>query len=348
MRFVSLEIGAGFVTMRRAAVVFALSLALGFGHKAWAQQRDLQPAGRLVDVGGYRVHLWCTGTSAPDRPTIVLSAGGGDFATDWSLVQVPLSDSSRVCSYDRPGSGWSDPGPYPRTLRQEAAELRLTLDRGGERPPYVLVGHSIGAFVVRLFAGNHPDDVIGVVLVGPTNENGKLGYRGQWTLPRAHATSRPVPVPRTLNESPPMPMRGPDADASRARAESNARIWRPFDQLGAQAQRYRVWALAHPSCVTSQDDYFAEEMAAFYGKWAATPHPLGNVPLIVVIGTRTGRPPPGLSEADLKSDSLRIDLSRLSTRGRAVTDSLSGHHVQLDNPGLVVSLIREVLRQSRQ
>ena len=334
--------------MTRVQSALALSLVLGFSHAALAQQSDVPPPGRLVDIGGYRVHLWCTGPSASGRPTIVLSAGGGDFATDWSLVQVPLSDSTRVCSYDRPGFGFSDPGPYPRTFRQEVAELRLALERGGERAPYFMVGHSLGAFVARLFAENHPRDVAGVVLVGPTNENGKLGYRGQWTLARTHATNRPVPAPRTLEESPPIPMRGADADACGARAEQNARIWRPYDRLRAQAQRYRVWALQHPSCVARQDDYFAEEMAAFYGKWAATPHPLGDVPLIVIAGTRTSPPPPGLSEAELRSDSLRIDLSRLSARGRMVTDSLSGHHVQLDNPGLVVILIREVLRQSRE
>ena len=334
--------------MTRLVAVFAVSLAAGFPLQALAQQTTMAPPGRLVDIGGYRVHLWCTGPSAPSRATIVLSAGGGDFATDWSLVQMPLSDSTRVCSYDRPGYGWSDPGPYPRTFRQESAELRLTLERGGERPPYLLVGHSIGSFVVRLFAESHPEDVIGVVLVGPTNENGKLGYRGQWTLARTHATTRPVPAPRTWNESPPIPMRDADADSCRARAERNARIWRPYDQLRAQAQRFRVWALQHPSCVTRQDDYFAEEMATFYGKWAANAHPLGDLPLTVVGGTLTGPPPPGLSEAELKSDSLRIDLSRLSARGRSVADSLSGHHVQLDNPRLVLSLIRELLREPRE
>jgi hypothetical protein len=100
--------------------------------------------------------------------------------------------------------------------------------------------------------------------------------------------------------------------------------------------------------VVGQDDFFAEEMAAFYGKWATNPHPLDELRLTVVMGTQTGPPPPGLSEAELRSDSLRIDLSRLSRRGRLVLDSLSGHHVQLDNPRLVVSLVRDVLRQVRE
>jgi len=85
-------------------------------------------------------------------------------------------------------------------------------------------------------------------------------------------------------------------------------------------------------------------MAAFFNRWAVDPHPLGDVPLIVVMGTQGRSPPPGLSGALWRSDSLRIDLSQLSRRGRLVTDTLSGHHVHLDNPALVVSVIREVLR----
>lgn len=325
--------------------VFALAMLIAARTPVQSQYvpSDMAPPGRLVDLGGYRLHLWCTGATVSGRPTIVLSAGGGDFAGDWSLVQRPLADSTRVCSYDRPGYGWSDPGPHPRTFRQEAFELHTALQKSGEQPPYIVVGHSIGAFVARLFAEHYRTDVAAVVLVGPTNENGKLGYRGQWTLPRTLAIDRPIPPVRTLAESPPVPRRGAEADSCRARAVRSARIWRPYDQLRAQAQSYRIWALQHPACVVGQDDYFAEEMAAFYGKWAIDPHPLGDVPLTVIMGTVRGPLPPGLSEADIRSDSLRIDLSKLSRRGRLVTDSLSGHHVQLDNPGLVVNAIRQLL-----
>jgi pimeloyl-ACP methyl ester carboxylesterase len=308
---------------------------------------DVRAPGRLVGLGGYRLHLWCTGTLRPDAATVVLSIGGGGFFVDWWLVQKPLSDSARVCSYDRPGYGWSDAGPYPRTFRQEAFELRTALENAGERSPYLLVGQSLGAFVVRRFAETYAKDVVGVVLVAPTNENGKLGYRGQWVIPRTLASKRPIPSPRALADSPPIPLPAAERDSCRARAERNARIWRPFEQLDAQAQRYRIWALQHPACVTFQDDYFAEEMAAFYEAWSFVPHPLGDVPLVVILGTKRGAPPPGLSEAELRSDSLRIDLSKLSSRGRLVSDSLSGHHVQLDNPMIVVNVVRQMMAQVR-
>jgi pimeloyl-ACP methyl ester carboxylesterase len=338
---------AFFLLMIRTTSLELVAIALAIASPSWAQseQPTLAPPGRLVDIGGYRIHLLCTGTSSESKATVILSAGGGDFATDWSLVQQPLSDSLRVCSYDRAGYGWSEPGPYPRTIRQEAFELRKTLKVAGVRPPYILVGHSIGAFVVRSFAHDYQEDVSGVVLVGPTNENGKLGYRGQWVLPRTLATDRPVPSPRVLSDAPPRMPTGADSVACRAQAARNARIWRPYDQLRAEAQRYRVWALQHPSCVIGQDDFFAEEMAAFFASWQAEVNPLGDVPLVVVMGTLKSPPPPGLSDTELRSDSLRIDLSRLSRRGRLVTDSLSGHHVQLDNPALVLSAIRSIARK---
>lgn len=163
-----------------------------------------------------------------------------------------------------------------------------------------------------------------MVLVGPTNENGKLGYRGQFVLMRTLASDRPIPPVHSLGQSPPKPRT--DADSCRAQAERAARIVRPYDQLGAAAQRYRVWALQHPACVEGEDDYFAEAMAQFYDQWSKKPHPLGDLPLIVVMGTHpdSRKPPPGLPEAEWRSDTLRVDLSRLSSRGRLVNDSLSG------------------------
>src|SRR6185369_8303266 len=76
------------------------------------------PPGRLIDLGGWRLHLNCTG-QATSRPSVILEAGAGDFSVDWSLVQPLVARSARVCSYDRAGAGWSDLGPRPRTLQQQ-------------------------------------------------------------------------------------------------------------------------------------------------------------------------------------------------------------------------------------
>src|SRR5512138_1904384 len=125
--------------------IAATALLLLLSVIAVAQQKGKQPAypppGKLVDVGGYRLHINCTGQ---DGPAVVLIAGGGDFSFDWGLVQPDVSRFARVCSYDRAGLAWSDPGPTPRTMRQDAYELHTLLAVAGIKAPYVLVGHSIG------------------------------------------------------------------------------------------------------------------------------------------------------------------------------------------------------------
>src|SRR5215207_3210379 len=100
-----------------------------------AASPPLPPPGRLVDVGGWRLHLNCTGDARPSQPTVILEAGLGDFSVEWALVQPRVATFARVCSYDRAGDGWSEIGPHPRTFRQIVYELHALLDRAGERPP---------------------------------------------------------------------------------------------------------------------------------------------------------------------------------------------------------------------
>lgn len=124
-----------------------------------------QPPGRLVDVGSddgdFVMHIYCTGEG---NPTVVLDAGLGEMSLSWARVQEQVSEHTRVCSYDRAGMGWSDPGPKPRTYMRIADELNALLQAAGEQGPYVLVGHSSGAHTVRFFVQEYPTDVAGIVL----------------------------------------------------------------------------------------------------------------------------------------------------------------------------------------
>lgn len=310
-----------------ALVLLLFAIAPSSPAAAQARSDSLAPPGRLVDLGGYRLHLVCTGRRDAGSPTVVLSIGGGGFAVDWSSVQGSLSASTRVCSCDRPGFGWSDAGPTPRTFAQEAFELRTALEKSGERAPFILVGQSLGGWVVRRFAERQPTDIKAVVLVEPGNENGYLGFRGQWVIPRTLASARPVPPVRTFAESPPIPSIGTDRSACLTRGDRSVHLFR---------------------CYAPQDDYLAEELAAFYSAWERGSHPLGDIPLVVITGTRPRTPPPGLSEAQLRADSLRLDLTKLSRLGREVRDSLSGHHVQRDNPALIVDVVRRMMSPSRE
>lgn len=120
---------------------------------------------RLVDVGhGRRMNLYCIGSGSP---TIVLENGFGSPMWTWGYVQPALAKLSRTCAYDRAAYGFSDPAPVPRTAAVIAADLHALLGRANIQPPYVLVGHSLGGYHVRLFADMYPNTVAGLVLIDP-------------------------------------------------------------------------------------------------------------------------------------------------------------------------------------
>lgn len=150
-------------------LLILLVLALtGASYQALATARDARafpPPGQLVDVGGYKLHIHCTGAGSP---TVVTENGLGGASPDWGLVQPAVSQTTRICSYDRAGSGWSEAGPAPRTSRQISAELHTLLQNAGLSAPYVLVGHSAGGLHARVYASQYPDEVAGLVLVDPT------------------------------------------------------------------------------------------------------------------------------------------------------------------------------------
>lgn len=121
------------------------------------------PVSGVFDVGGRGLYLACEGQGAP---TVVLEAGLGGWSEDWAAVLPALTELTRVCAYDRAGLGQSDPPRLrPRTSLDVALDLHALLQAAGEAGPYVLVGHSMGGYHVRVYAGEYPDEVAGVVLV---------------------------------------------------------------------------------------------------------------------------------------------------------------------------------------
>ena len=120
------------------------------------------PEGSLVDVGGYNMHIHCTGTGSP---TVVLEAGAGAPSPIWAWVQPVVAQHTRVCSYDRAGLGWSDTGPNPRDAAAIARELHTLLLRAGETGPFVLAGHSLGGQYALMFAELYAEDTAGLVLI---------------------------------------------------------------------------------------------------------------------------------------------------------------------------------------
>lgn len=119
-----------------------------------------------MDVGGRRLHLNVLGQG---RPAVILEAGIAASSLSWALVVKRVAEFATVVTYDRAGFGWSDPAPHRCTALDAARDLALLLDRAGFGGPFVLVGHSFGGLIVRVFEQEYPDRVAGLVLVDPVS-----------------------------------------------------------------------------------------------------------------------------------------------------------------------------------
>lgn len=160
-------------TRRRKLLLGGLALALflpvlGAAFQAAAAAADARrfpPPGQLIDVGGYHLHMLVMGAEHTHAPTIILESAAMSASPQWVRIQSTLAAHYRVVVYDRPGMGWSGSGAEPFTATRAARALHTALERAGISGPYILVGHSLGGIFARIFAGQYPDDVAGIVLV---------------------------------------------------------------------------------------------------------------------------------------------------------------------------------------
>jgi pimeloyl-ACP methyl ester carboxylesterase len=121
--------------------------------------------GQLVDVGGHRLHLSCTGSGSP---TVVLEPGAGAMSSSFGWITPAVARDTRVCVYDRAGRGWSDSADTPQDGAQIATDLHTLLHAANVPGPYVVAGHSFGGLYAQAFAARYPDEVAGLVLVDST------------------------------------------------------------------------------------------------------------------------------------------------------------------------------------
>src|ERR671933_287519 len=141
-------VGGGYETVREAA-----------------EARAHPAPGQLIDVGGHRLHLSCTGAGTP---TVVLEPGASEMSSNLGWITPAVARDTRVCVYDRAGRGWSEPAATAQDGAQIATDLHTLLQRGHVPGPYVLAGHSFGGLYVLTFAARYPDEVAGMVLVDAT------------------------------------------------------------------------------------------------------------------------------------------------------------------------------------
>jgi pimeloyl-ACP methyl ester carboxylesterase len=291
--------------------------------------RRFPPPGRLIAVNGHRLHLLCLGLGSP---AVVFDSPLGASHLVWSLVQHEVATFTEACAYDRAGYGWSESGPLPRTSGHAVEELHALLRHSGVKPPYILVGNSIGGLNVRLFAFRYPGEVAGLVLVDPAHEEQPTRLPASARLDPAFIRSlrlfragarfgllRLLDMPLGEGSSPLLP------------AEL-----RPM----ARAAGFRgAWVDVLYQEAVATEASFAEVRAA---RQALKEPPLGAIPLIVL--TR-GEAEGGTAE---EQKAWRIwrelhgELARESSRGSHEIVPGSGHFIEADHPDAVVQAIRRV------
>jgi pimeloyl-ACP methyl ester carboxylesterase len=302
-----------------------------------------QPQGKLVDLGGYRLHIKCSGHGGP---TVVVENGLGDFSFDWILVQNRVANFARVCTYDRAGYAWSDPGPKPRSFDQLNLELHEALAKLGERSPYVMVGHSFGGPVVRNFALKYPKEVAGVVFVDAAFEGQRVGIGGKQTIQLGkNAPNRAVPPPHLMLR---------DSDRSARREASKDETHGPLDAmykvLPANEQGLQMWAQRLATTEEAEDSQ-REWSEVIFAKWLTRPQggTLGKIPVLVLARSEGGYEK-GLDVSAEQMERERKEgqllLTRLSSNSK-LTYLHSGHNMELEAPDGVANAIRQVVEAVR-
>ena len=170
------RIGKAFLWSVVVLLVLAVAGAIYQTIATMRAERAYPPPGEMVDVGGYSLHINCVGRGSP---IVILDAGSGLFSAQWVRVQRQVSDTTRVCAYDRAGMGWSEMGPDPRDARRITGELHTLLGKAGIEGPYVLVGHSFGGMYMQTYAARYPDEVAGVALVDSSTGPDQFGRRSE-------------------------------------------------------------------------------------------------------------------------------------------------------------------------
>jgi pimeloyl-ACP methyl ester carboxylesterase len=291
--------------------VFAATALTGATYQWLATRKELAatpPPGLLVDVGGYRLHLWCTGDGAP---AVILDTGLGGSTADWGFVQPDVAQFTRVCSYDRAGMGYSDPGRSPRTARRIASELAELLGRSRIDGPVVLVGASIAGFNVRVFASDHPERAAGLVLVDASHEDDAHDVPGM---------ARVVPLLSTIG----------------VLRLFGVSFGQPVESLAPSVRQFaRATSFRAAGFQASADEigHIRESVSQVRSSRRKL-----TIPVVVVTSGRG---------ADENWRRLQRDQASLSARGCLMIAEQSGHVVPIDQPEVVVNAIRTVVETVR-
>ncbi len=316
MKRVLVWIGVALLALVISSAIFQRAATAASFHR-------FHPPGRLVDIGGRRLHIVCEGHG----PSVILESGFGGWYIDWSEVQPEIAKFARVCSYDRAGMGYSDRGPASATSRTGIAkDLHVLLREAGVPGPYVLVGHSLGGIYVRQFSRLYPKDVAGMVFVDSTHEEiarsvSKKELHQQLSQLNQLKYARylmPLGIQRLLGVSvsnaPDLPR--PDRPRAKAVGYHSSSYFALYDSMRSLLNENNAGTLKL--------------------------EPIPHVPLVVIATTHNLNDP---SHGKVWNE-LQHELVALSPGAKYVV-AHSGHFVQVDEPHVVIHAVRDVLERAR-
>ncbi len=323
-------LGGGLIAFLGATTIYhLLSLA--------RDERKYPATGKLVDVGGHRLHITVQGEGGP---TVVLDAGLAHVSSVWGFVQPEVATFTRVCTYDRAGHAWSEHGPGPRASRQICRELHALLANAHIEGPYVLVGHSFGALNMYLYACMYPEEVTGLVLLDALSKDinqytprefryfvivNRLKYR-------VFARLTGLGVARFY-----LRVKGVDA-------AQDFIVYLPLELRYATI----AWYL-RKTFVAARLESVSLPVSVEQARLAP---PLRDMPLVVVSHgipeMFSGLPSAAeVERAEQRWQQMQMELARLTPSGKFLVAEKSGHKIHIDQPELVVDVIRQVVEAAR-
>jgi pimeloyl-ACP methyl ester carboxylesterase len=284
---------------------------------------EYPPPGQMVSLETHDIHLYCVGTGSP---TVVFESDLDQYGTlSWDSVQGEIGKFARACSYDRAGIMWSEPGPRPRDGETIAEELAAVLDADGEDGPYVLVGHAFGGAYARIFAGQNPDAVCGMVLVDSSHPD-------QFTRFAEVGLEKKIP-PKQIRP-----------------------LILLLSHLGMPGRfKGNIYHLS-PDVYDPVQAFLPESSMAWFDESVEAPNTLaqagqyeslGDIPLIVLAAARSSQ---DLQNQDLQREWLELqqELTLLSENSEFRALQEAGHYIQFDQPQEVVEAVRDVVQRCEE
>jgi pimeloyl-ACP methyl ester carboxylesterase len=325
--------------------VVASGVALNAGAESavsFSSQTPFAHPQQMIDIGGRRLNLYCSGSGST---TVVFDSPSGDGGWSWFAVQPEVAKHTRACVYDRAGLGFSEPSPLPGTSGNAVDDLHKLLNKAGIAPPYLLVGNSYGGANVQLFTYRYPDEVRGLVLVEPQHEDEteRLNAVSQGKLKQMYAMQREMEKICV-------------AQSEKGFAPGSEQFGNCIG--GVQPIYGRELAAAHLAIEVSPTYWHAASSENTHfdigsAELRAARRNFGNLPLVVLTRSVSpyavpGEPQSALNKAtEHENQAMNKETAALSTQGSEQIVPGAGHIIQKDKPEAIIKAVRDVLARMK-